>query len=231
MTSWVVRFDRRYAPVHSATMAWTRGPKPPGGTPTGNGARVDAPQAGQTNRCSLILRHHRLDGGQLRHLMPVRLGIVALQGVLTAGALRGLDGHHGIHLRNGYQRPALPLMARLSPTLPSTGTQRRGLRRVRRITRRRPRGVVRVLLQALQQLLDGGFERGNACFEGADILSDSKRRLLPQLRWERWCGVHGPSSYAAWTLASKSHVLRPRERLQYKHDDRILLDKRSSVRR
>ena len=43
MTSWVVRFDRRYAPVHSATMACTRGPKPPGGTPTGQRRHGSAP--------------------------------------------------------------------------------------------------------------------------------------------------------------------------------------------
>src|SRR5262249_44089487 len=82
------------------------------------------------------------------------------------------------------------------------------------ITRRRSRGVVRVLLEALQQALDGGIQRGNACFEGADILSNGQGRLLPQLRWKRWCGVHGPQSYAGWRPASKSHILRPRERLQ-----------------
>jgi hypothetical protein len=38
---------------------------------------------------------------------------------------------------------------------------------------------MRVLLQTFQQLLDGGFERGDACFEGADILADSKGCLLP----------------------------------------------------
>jgi hypothetical protein len=73
---------------------------------------------------------------------------------------------------------------------------------------------MRVLLEAFQQLLDGGFERCNTCFEGMDILSDSKERLLPQLRWERWYGVHEPLSYAAWTPAGKSHLLRSRERLR-----------------
>jgi hypothetical protein len=37
----------------------------------------------------------------------------------------------------------------------------------------------------------------DACFEGADRLLDSNRRLLPQLWWEGWYGVHGPRSYAA----------------------------------
>ena len=69
------------------------------------------------------------------------------------------------------------------------------------------------MLEAFQQPLDSAFERCNACFEAADILLNGNRRLLPQLRWERGCGVHGPSSYAAWTPASKSHVLQPRERL------------------
>jgi len=44
---------------------------------------------------------------------------------------------------------------------------------------------MRVLLEALQQALDGGLQLGNARFEGADILSNGKGRLLPQLRWER----------------------------------------------
>ena len=83
-------------------------------------------------------------------------------------------------------------MARLSPafaaTGPTAGTWPHGMRW---ITRRGPRRVVRVLVQTFQQLLDGGFERGNACFESADILSDSKGRLLPQFRWERWSGIHG----------------------------------------
>jgi hypothetical protein len=56
---------------------------------------------------------------------------------------------------------------------------------------------MRILVQAFQPWLDSGFERGDACFEGPEILTDNKGRLLPQLRWERWCGVHGPSSYAA----------------------------------
>ena len=167
--------------------------------------------------------------------MPVRLRILALQGVLTAATLPGLDRDHGLHLLEGYQRPALALMARLSPALASTGPTAWTLPHgVRGITRRRPRGVVRVLLQAFQQLLDGGFERGDACFEGTDILSDGKGRLLPQFRWERWCGVHGPRSYAGWTPASKSHVLRPRERLQnlldqiYRIPHKLFLDRAPS---
>ena len=80
MTSWVVRFDRRYAPVHSATIAWTRGPKPPVGTPNGD-IRTGGRPAGRAEQpVQLILRHDRLHGGQVGHLMPVGLGILALQG-------------------------------------------------------------------------------------------------------------------------------------------------------
>src|SRR5215212_11601568 len=39
----VVRLDKRYDPVHSATVACTRGPYVPLGTPAGQGARVVAP--------------------------------------------------------------------------------------------------------------------------------------------------------------------------------------------
>src|SRR5215475_3122087 len=49
ITCCVVRFDKRYAPVHSATVACTRGPYVPLGTPTGQGARVVAPHAGHAS--------------------------------------------------------------------------------------------------------------------------------------------------------------------------------------
>ena len=89
-------------------------------------------------------------------------------------------------------------MARLSPALASTGyTAWALLQGLRGITRRRPRGIVRVLLEAFQQPLDSRFECGDACFEGADIFLDGKGRLLPQLRWKGWGRVHGPRSYAA----------------------------------
>src|SRR5215831_19579749 len=88
-------------------------------------------------------------------------------------------------------------MARLSSTLPSTRSPACAFpQRLWGITRRRSRRVVRVLLEALQQTLDGGLQRGDARFEGADVLADGNRCLLPQLRWEGWHGVHGPRSYA-----------------------------------
>src|ERR1051325_10566065 len=105
-------------------------------------------------------------------------------------------------------------MAWLPPTLAATRPPACSFpQRLWGVTRRRPRGVMGVLLKAFQQSLDSRLQCGNARFEGADILTDGKGRLLPQLRRDRWCGVHGPSSYATWTPASKPHGLRPRERL------------------
>src|SRR5215472_2078040 len=45
----VVRLDKRYAPVHSATVACTRGPYVLLGTPAGQGARVVSPHAGHAS--------------------------------------------------------------------------------------------------------------------------------------------------------------------------------------
>src|SRR4029450_10769876 len=45
----VVRLDKRYDPVHSATVACTRGPYVPLGTPAGQGARVVAPHDGHAS--------------------------------------------------------------------------------------------------------------------------------------------------------------------------------------
>src|SRR5207253_10604913 len=90
-----------------------------------------------------------------------------------------------IHLLDGDQRPGLPQMSWLPPALASTRPPAYALPpRLWEITGRRARGVVRVLLEALQQWLDGGFQRGDTCFEGADILSDGNRCVLPQLWWE-----------------------------------------------
>src|SRR5215510_3213752 len=45
----VVRLDKRYAPVYSATVACTRGPYVLLGTPAGQGARVTSPHAEHHN--------------------------------------------------------------------------------------------------------------------------------------------------------------------------------------
>src|ERR671938_486348 len=49
ITCCVVRLDKRYAPVHSATVACTRGPYVLLGTPAGQGARVVSPHAGHAS--------------------------------------------------------------------------------------------------------------------------------------------------------------------------------------
>src|SRR5215471_16616992 len=49
ITCCVVRLDKRYAPVHSATVACTRGPYVPLGTPAGQGARVVSPHTGHAS--------------------------------------------------------------------------------------------------------------------------------------------------------------------------------------
>ena len=170
-------------------MACTRGPKAPADTPTGSSARVASPQAGQTQPVQLVLRDDRFDRWDLRHLMPLGLGILALQRVLAAAAPLGLDRDHDIDLLNRHQRPCLALVAGLpaGPTATgvATGPFRGGLRR---IARRRPGGGARVLLQPLGQVLnrrfqalDGGLQRRHACFERTDVVLDGSRDLLPQL--------------------------------------------------
>jgi hypothetical protein len=170
---------RPRAQRHDGLDAW---PKPSWWDPARQVRSGRHPTRRAEQPVQLILRHYRPDRGHLGHLMAVRLRILAWQGVLTPATLPGLDRDHGIHLFDGYERPALPRMARLAPALASTGPTAWTLRyRLRGITRRRPRGVVRVLVQAFQQLLHSDFKRGDACFEGTDILTNGKGRLL------QWC--------------------------------------------
>ena len=83
----------------------------------------------------------------------------------------------------------------MPPTLPSTRLTACSLpQRWWGITRRRSRGVVRVLLEALQQALHGGLQRGDVRFEGADILLDGNGCLLPQLWWEQWVALAATST-------------------------------------
>src|SRR5262249_3028348 len=125
-------------------------------------------------------------------LMAVWPELLAVQRGLATRAVRRLDRHHRLDILQRAHRSCVAGMPQVPAALASTGpTAWLWPQDVRRITRRGPRGVLRVLVQAFQQLLDGGFERDDACFEGADILPDSQGRLLPQLRWERWCGIHG----------------------------------------
>src|SRR5262245_40634914 len=173
-------------------------PKAPSRHPRRHVRAGESAAGGAAQPVQLILRHERLHGGHFRHLMPVWLGTLALQRVLTAMTLLRLDRDYSIHLLDGDQRPGLPRMPWLPPALASTRPPAYALpQRLWGITGRRARGVVRVLLEALQQTLDGGLQRGDARFEGADILSDGNRCVLPQLWWEGWHGVHGLRSYAA----------------------------------
>jgi hypothetical protein len=156
-------------------------PKASGRDPGRQRGTGGCPAGGTDQPVQLIFGHHRRDGRQRRHLMPMGLGIGALQGVLTASTLR-----------DGYQRPALALMARLAPALTSAGpTVWPWPHGLRRITRRRPRGVMGVRLESLQQSLNRGRQFCHACFEGTDICLDGNRRLVPQLCGAWRCGVHG----------------------------------------
>ena len=84
------------------------------------------------------------------------MGILALQGVITAAAFAGLDRNHHIDIRKGNECPSLSRMARLPTALPATGDTPWATRSdVRGITRWGPRRVTRVLLQTLYQRLGG----------------------------------------------------------------------------
>src|SRR5262249_42603364 len=160
-------------------------PKAPGWDPHRHGSAGGRPAGGAAQAVHLILRHYRLDAGQLGHLMAGWAGGVSPPRGLAVCARVGLDRDDRGDLFEGHQRPALALMARLASPLPSTrDTAGAVLPGLGGITRRWTRGVARVLLEAFQQLLDGGFERGKTCFERADILLDGTGRLLPQLRGE-----------------------------------------------
>ena len=50
----------------------------------------------------LIFRHNRLHERQFGHLMSVGLRILALQGVLTAVALPGLDRDDGVDILDAH---------------------------------------------------------------------------------------------------------------------------------
>ena len=106
----------------------------------------------------LILGHRRLPRWNLRHLMPLGLGILARQEMLAAWTALGLDGDDDLDLFDWQQRPRLPLMTELPAGSPSTGLTARTLaQRLGRIARRRARGGPRVLLQLLPQLVDRGL--------------------------------------------------------------------------
>src|SRR5262245_31396505 len=63
----------------------------------------------------LILRHDRLHRRQFRHLMALGLKVLAVQGVLAAEAVQGLEREHRIHVLQWHQYSGLALL----PWLPS----------------------------------------------------------------------------------------------------------------
>src|SRR6266481_4735048 len=97
----------------------------------------------------LVLRDHRAHRGYLKHLMALRLRVLAVQWLMASGAEHGLERDHHIDLFDRHQRPCLSLV----PGLPSrpTPTGRPALAlllAVGGITRRGPRRGARVLTQA-----------------------------------------------------------------------------------
>jgi hypothetical protein len=145
----------------------------------------------------LILRHDGLHRRQFGHLMPLGLAILAVQGLVAAGTVRGLYWPHHLHVLQRHQRPGLALVPWLPPGLAATGrttlpwSARRG-----RITRRRRRGVLGVHAQALEEAWDGGLQRCNTCFECTDIGLRCGWRTFPYVLWQWRRGLHGFLSYA-----------------------------------
>ena len=70
---------------------------------------------GRTDQAvQLILGHDGLHRRDLGHLMPLGLGILPLQQVLTGVTSLRLDGDDDVHLLHRHQCPCLPCMARLA---------------------------------------------------------------------------------------------------------------------
>jgi hypothetical protein len=125
------------------------------------------------------------------------VGILALQGVITAAAFAGLDRTHHIDIRQGNERPSLSWMAWLPTALPATGDTLWATRSdVRGITRWGPRRVTRVLLQTLSQRLVGVApagamllaRRAAACGAGSLTLRSGIEVHSPPACWARYWG-------------------------------------------
>ena len=146
---------------------WTKAPRR---HPDGEVGARRSPTGGTYETVQLILGHHWLDRRQVSHLVPLRLAILTVQGVLAARAVRRLDWKDRHHVLQREQGPRLAMV----PWLPAglAATDGAALSRAARrggITRRRLRGVLRVHPQPLQQPLHRGFQRRNTCFEPTDI--------------------------------------------------------------
>jgi hypothetical protein len=139
----------------------------------------------------VVLRHYRAYEGYLEHLMPLRLRVITVQRLLATGARRGLERDDLVDLCHRHQRPGLATVPGL-PTRPTpTGETATALTLAGgRITRRRPRGGARVLMQLLQQSLHGCLQRRHTGFEVQDIGLSLRRCALPDLGWPRRFRIH-----------------------------------------
>jgi hypothetical protein len=63
----------------------------------------------------LVLGDHRLYRRDLEHLMALRLGVVAVQGLLALGTARGAQRDDFVDVFYREQLPRLPAMSGLSP--------------------------------------------------------------------------------------------------------------------
>jgi hypothetical protein len=116
----------------------------------------------------LVFGHGRSDARNLQDLMAVWRGIIACQGLLTAGACSGFEGKEYINLFDRDQGPRLTLMAHL-PSWPSAAGRAARPLQVGGITRWRARRCPGVLLQAFQQVFDGCLQDCHTGFERQDI--------------------------------------------------------------
>src|SRR5713101_7995367 len=152
------------------------------------------------------------DGGRhLKHLMPQRLRISALQGLPTPPTLRGFTDDHLLHLLHGEQRTLVHGMPRLGSPLAARGRAWRLALDLRPVRRRRPRGVLRVLPEVFLQfpnlalqLPDFGLQSGNAplvpLHHDPDGGLEVRRNLVPQLLGQ---GRLSPHDIALHILAAE----------------------------
>src|SRR5439155_25879819 len=130
------------------------------GPPAGNAARTAPPHAGQSPQA--VLADLDRERRQLRDLMPRRcrnaLALVVGENVAAATPLRPVidDIRHPL---GWEQRSPVTRMSRLSARLAPRPARAAALPEPRRVMARRERGVARVALQPLLELLDPLRER------------------------------------------------------------------------
>jgi hypothetical protein len=69
----------------------------------------------------LVLGDHGLYRRELEHLMALRLGVVAVQGLLAPGTARGVQRDDFVDVFYREQRPRLAAVPGLPPRATSTG--------------------------------------------------------------------------------------------------------------